>query len=64
MLFRSEKSMKFANISGGFGGDLNFELIEKFPWGTPLLNFQNFEAALRGSRATQDNETWDRKSVV
>ena len=24
----------------------------------PLLNFQNFEAALRGSRATQDDETW------
>ena len=24
----------------------------------PLLNFQNFEAVLRGSRATQDDETW------
>ena len=23
-----------------------------------LLNFQNFEAALRGSRATQEDETW------
>ena len=34
MVFRYEKSMKFANISGGFGGNLNFELIEKFPWGT------------------------------
>ena len=32
-LFRYEKSMKFANISGGFGRDLNFELIEKFPLG-------------------------------
>ena len=50
--------MKFANISSGFGGDLDFELIEKFPWGTPLLNFQKFEAALRDSRAAQDDETW------
>ena len=25
--------MKFAIISGGFGGDLNLKLIEKFPWG-------------------------------
>ena len=50
--------MKFANISGGFGGDLSFELIENFPGVPPLLNFQNFEAALRGSRATQDDETW------
>ena len=49
--------MKFAIISGGFGGDLNFGLIEKFPGVPPLLNFQNFEAALRGSRATQDKET-------
>ena len=24
--------MKFAIISVGFGGDLNIELIEKFPW--------------------------------
>ena len=24
----------------------------------PLLNFQNFEAALRGSRAAQEDETW------
>ena len=24
----------------------------------PILNFQNFEAALRGSRSTQDDETW------
>ena len=24
----------------------------------PLLNFQNLEAALRGSRATQDDKTW------
>jgi len=31
--------MKFANISGGFGGNLNFELIEKFPWGTPFAEF-------------------------
>ena len=54
--------MKFANTSGGFGGNLNFELIEKFPWGTPLLNFQNFEAALCDSRATQDDETWDADS--
>ena len=30
-VFRYEKSMKFANISDGFGGDLSFELIEKFP---------------------------------
>ena len=36
---RYEKSMKFANISGGFRGDLNFELIEKFPWGTPFAEF-------------------------
>ena len=43
---------------GGFEGDLNFKLIEKFPWGTPFAEFQNFEAALRGSRATQDDETW------
>ena len=57
-VFRYEKSMKFANISGGFGGALNFELIENFPGVDPLLNFQNFEAALRGSRATQDDETW------
>ena len=63
-VFRYEKSMKFANISGGFGGDLNFELIENFPGVPPMLNFQNFEAALRGSRAvlrgsraTQDDET-------
>ena len=34
-----ETSMKFSIISGGFEGNLNFELIEKFPWGTPLLNF-------------------------
>ena len=27
-VFRYETSMKFANISGGFGGNLNFELIE------------------------------------
>ena len=51
--------MKFANISGGFGGNLNFILIENFPGVPPLLNFQNFEAALCGSRATQDDETWD-----
>ena len=49
--------MKLANISGGFGGDLNFELIEEFPWGTPFAEFLNFEAALRGSRATQDDKT-------
>ena len=55
-------SMKFASISGGFKGNLNFELIEKFPWGTPLLNFQNFEAALCGSRATQDDEKIGRAS--
>ena len=30
-VFRYETSMKFANISGGFRGDSNFELIEKFP---------------------------------
>ena len=29
-VFRYETSMKFANISGGFGGNLTFELIEKF----------------------------------
>ena len=31
--------LKFANISGGFGGNLNFKLIEKFPWGTPFAEF-------------------------
>ena len=25
----------------GFGGDLNLELIEKFPWGTPFAEFSN-----------------------
>ena len=29
-------------LSGGFGGDLNFELIEKFPWGTPFAEFLKF----------------------
>ena len=38
-VFRYEKCMKFANISGGFRGDLNFELIEKFPLGTPFAEF-------------------------
>ena len=50
--------MKFANISGGFEGNLNFELIENFPWGTPFAEFSKYEAALCGSRATQDDETW------
>ena len=41
-LFRS-------NISGGFKGNLNFELIEKFPWGTPFAEFSK----LRGSAVRQ-----------
>ena len=28
-----------SDLSGGFGRDLNFELIEKFPWGTPFAEF-------------------------
>ena len=31
--------MKFENISGGLGGNLNFEMIEKFKWGK---NFDEF----------------------
>ena len=39
--------MKFANISGGFGRDLNFELIEKFPWGTPLVRSEEHTSELQ-----------------
>ena len=58
-VFRYEKSMKFANISGGFWGDLNFELIEKFPWGTPIAEFLK----LWGSAARQQGKTGRRKLV-
>ena len=59
-----EMYRKFATGSGGFGSDLNFEPSENFPGVPPLLNFENFEAALLGSRSTQDDETLqDRKST-
>ena len=42
-IFRYETSMKFANISGGFGGNLNFELISRQTRNPgkscPLVNF-------------------------
>ena len=57
MVFRSEKYRKFATGSGGFERNLNFEPSEKFPWGPPLLNFENFEAALLGSMSAQDDKT-------
>ena len=41
--------MKYAIIAVGFGGDLNFELIEKLPWGTPNVEF----AKLWGNAAQQ-----------
>ena len=48
-VFRYETSMKFVNISGGFGTNLNFELIEKFSTGTPFAEFSK----LWGSAARQ-----------
>ena len=52
-VFRYETSMKFANISGSFGGNLNFELIEKFPWRTPFAEFSKlWGRAAAGQRRT------------
>ena len=48
-VFRYEMSMKFATIWGGFGTDLVFEPIAKFPWGTPFAEFSK----LWGSTARQ-----------
>ena len=57
MVFRYKKCRKFATGSGGFGRNLNFEPSEKLPGVPPLLNFENFEAALLGSRSARDDET-------
>ena len=51
--------MKFANISGGFGGDLNIELIEKFPWGTHFAEFSK----LGGSAVRQQAKHEERPMV-
>ena len=58
-VFKYEKRIKFANISGGFGGDLNFELIEKFPWGSPFAKFSK----LWGSAARQQGYAGRRNLV-
>ena len=66
-VFRYETNMKFANISGGFGRNLNFELIEKFPWGTPFAEFSKLwgSAARQQGNAGQPNLVcWCERSRV
>ena len=58
-VFRYETSMKFAIISVGFGGDLNFELIKKFPWATLFSEFSK----LWGSAARQQGNAGRRHLV-
>ena len=57
MVFRFEMYKKFAYRWDGFGRNLIFEKDKKFPWGPPLRNFQNFEAAFPSIRLTPDAET-------
>ena len=58
-MFRHEKKLNLVPVKTFLK---NFaKIIAAFKTGftvPPLLNFQNFEAALRGSRATQDDKTW------
>ena len=66
-VFRYETSMKFAIISGGFGRDLYFELIKKFPWGTPFAEFLKLwgsAAREKGSAGRQNLVCWFRRSRV
>ena len=58
MVFRYEKYRKFATGSGGFERNLNFNRAKNFPGVPPLLNFENFQAALLGSRSAQDDEIY------